>query len=45
MDHIVRHVAKGDKVKDVVRWYGYTPADDMVELPAHTSEQLIARYW
>lgn len=38
MDRIAHHLKKGDSVKYVLRWYGYTPAEDIVQSPAHISE-------
>lgn len=42
---IVRHISEGDNVRFVVRWYGYTSADDTVKPPEHIFEHLITRYW
>lgn len=44
VDGIVRVIGKGNKVKYVVRWYGYTSADDTVEPPVHIPEQLFTGF-
>lgn len=41
VDHIVRHVGEGENVKYIFPWYGYMPADDLVDLHEHISKDCI----
>lgn len=45
VDRKVSHVGRGNNVKYVVGWYGYTAADDTVQPTAHIPEHFITRYW
>lgn len=42
---VVHHVGRGDNVKYVVRLYGSTSADNLVEQQAQIPELLITHYW
>lgn len=44
MDPVERHLGKRNIVKIVLGWYGYRPADDTVEPPAHMSRDFITGY-
>lgn len=41
---IVFDVGKGNNIKYIVRWYGYSPDDNKVEPPAHIPERYITRF-
>lgn len=44
VDPIVRTIGKGNNVKYVVQWYGYTSADDTFQPPNHIPQHLITHY-
>lgn len=45
VNRIVRHMDEGDKTQYAVHWYSYTPMNDTIKRPDHTSEDFITRYW
>lgn len=45
VNRILPHVGRGDIVKYVVHWYGYTQADDTVEPRAQIPEHFITSNW
>lgn len=42
---LARHGKKADNVKYIIRWYGYTLADDIVKLRAHIPEHFVTQHW
>lgn len=45
VDRIVGHTGHGAERKYIVRWYGYTQAEDTAEPPSHIPPHFIQRYW
>lgn len=45
VDQIVRHIGYRTQLKYVVRWYGYTKADDITKPLHHTSRCFIDAHW
>lgn len=45
VDRMVDHIVKGDNLRYVVRWYGYGPIDDTVELAHYIPQHFITRHW
>lgn len=44
VDHKARQREKGNNVKDVLRWYSYLTAGNMVQPPACIPEHFITRF-
>lgn len=45
VERIVHHWTKGEKVRYVLRWYGYIMVFDTIELPEQIPEHFIIRFW
>lgn len=45
VDRIVRHFASGPCLKYVIRWYGYSEAEDNAEPRQHIPQNFFDAYW